>query len=39
MDYTAQGQTVGLAARMEQLAAPGSVYRRRRCGESPEGAE
>src|SRR5262249_30699694 len=26
MDYTAQGQTVGLAARMEQLAAPGRAY-------------
>jgi class 3 adenylate cyclase len=26
MDYTAQGQTVGLAARMEQLAEPGSAY-------------
>jgi class 3 adenylate cyclase len=26
MDYTAQGQTVGLAARMEQLAEPGRVY-------------
>ena len=26
MDYTAQGQTVGLAARMEQLAEPGKVY-------------
>src|ERR1051325_2108167 len=26
MDYTAQGQTVGLAARMEQLAAPGGAY-------------
>ena len=26
MDYTAQGQTVGLAQRMEQLAAPGAVY-------------
>jgi class 3 adenylate cyclase len=26
MDYTAQGQTVGLAARMEQLAAPVEVY-------------
>ena len=26
MDYTAQGQTVGLAARMEQLAAQGSAY-------------
>lgn len=25
MDYTAQGHTVGLAARMESLAAPGSV--------------
>jgi class 3 adenylate cyclase/tetratricopeptide (TPR) repeat protein len=26
MDYTAQGQTVGLAARMEQIAEPGKVY-------------
>ena len=26
MDYTAQGHTVSLAARMEQLAAPGNVY-------------
>jgi tetratricopeptide (TPR) repeat protein len=26
MDYTAQGHTVGLAARMEQLADPGKVY-------------
>jgi class 3 adenylate cyclase/tetratricopeptide (TPR) repeat protein len=26
MDYTAQGHTVGLAARMEQLAEPGTVY-------------
>jgi class 3 adenylate cyclase len=26
MDYTAQGHTVGLAARMEQLAAPNSIY-------------
>jgi class 3 adenylate cyclase len=26
MDYTAQGQTVGLAARMEQLATPGRGY-------------
>jgi class 3 adenylate cyclase/tetratricopeptide (TPR) repeat protein len=26
MDYTAQGQTVGLAARMEQLAEPGKAY-------------
>jgi class 3 adenylate cyclase/tetratricopeptide (TPR) repeat protein len=26
MDYTAQGQTVGLAARMETLAEPGKVY-------------
>ncbi len=26
MDYTAQGQVVGLAARMEQLAAAGSIY-------------
>lgn len=26
MDYTAQGHTVGLAARMESLAAPGCIY-------------
>src|SRR6058998_2810757 len=26
MDYTAQGHTVGLAQRMEQLADPGRVY-------------
>jgi adenylate cyclase len=26
MDYTAQGHTVGLAARMEQIAAPGRTY-------------
>ncbi|MDG2303669.1 MAG: adenylate/guanylate cyclase domain-containing protein [Candidatus Binatia bacterium] len=26
MDYTAQGHTVGLAQRMEQLAAPGTAY-------------
>ncbi|MBW2273970.1 MAG: AAA family ATPase [Deltaproteobacteria bacterium] len=26
MDYTAQGHTVGLAARIEQLTPPGSVY-------------
>src|SRR5580765_7142907 len=26
MDYTAQGQTVGLAARMEQLAEAGWIY-------------
>jgi hypothetical protein len=26
MDYTAQGPTVGLAARMEQLAEPGRIY-------------
>lgn len=26
MDYTAKGMTVNLAARMEQIAAPGSVY-------------
>ncbi len=26
MDYTAQGQTVGLAARMEQIAEPGTAY-------------
>jgi class 3 adenylate cyclase/tetratricopeptide (TPR) repeat protein len=26
MDYTAQGHTVGLASRMEQLADPGKVY-------------
>jgi predicted ATPase/class 3 adenylate cyclase len=26
MDYTARGQTVGLAARMEQLAEPGTIW-------------
>jgi class 3 adenylate cyclase len=26
MDYTAQGQTVNLAARMEQIAEPGEIY-------------
>ena len=26
MDYTAQGHTVGLASRMEQLADPGRIY-------------
>ncbi len=26
MDYTAQGQTVGLASRMEQIAEPGKTY-------------
>ncbi len=26
MDYTAQGHTVGMAARMEQIAEPGKVY-------------
>ena len=26
MDYTAQGQTVGLAARMEQIAEPGKIF-------------
>jgi adenylate cyclase len=26
MDYTAQGQTVGLAARMQELASPGTCY-------------
>ena len=26
MDYTAVGQTVNLAARMEQIAPPGSIY-------------
>jgi class 3 adenylate cyclase len=26
MDYTAVGHTVGLAARMEQMAAPGTIY-------------
>ncbi len=26
MDYTAQGHTVGLAQRMEQLAEPGTAY-------------
>ncbi len=26
MDYTAQGRTVGLAARVQQIAAPDRVY-------------
>ena len=36
MDYTAVGQTTHLAARMEQMAMPGthSADRRRRCGSS-----
>src|SRR3989454_8199459 len=32
MDYTAQGQVVGLAARMEQLAEPGRIYLTRHTG-------
>ena len=37
MDYTAQGQTVGLAARMEQLAASGSVFLTEHTGRLIEG--
>jgi class 3 adenylate cyclase len=37
MDYTAQGQTVGLAARMEQLAAPGEVYLSEHCAKLVSG--
>jgi class 3 adenylate cyclase len=32
MDYTAQGHTIGLAQRMEQLADPGAVYLAERTG-------
>lgn len=37
MDYTAQGHTVGLAARMESLAAPGSVLMTRYTARLVEG--
>ena len=37
MDYTAQGQTVGLAARMEQLAEPGKVFLTRSTAELVRG--
>jgi len=37
MDYTAQGQTVGLAARMESLAEPGKVYLTGRAAERVQG--
>jgi class 3 adenylate cyclase len=37
MDYTAQGQTVGLAARMEQLAAPGEIYLSEHCAKLVSG--
>jgi len=37
MDYTAQGHTVGLAQRMEQLAESGSVYLTDRTGRLVEG--
>jgi class 3 adenylate cyclase len=37
MDYTAQGHTVGLAARMEQLAAPSEVYVSEHCAKLVSG--
>ncbi len=37
MDYTAQGHTVGLAARMEQIAEPGRVYLTRNTASLVEG--
>ena len=37
MDYTAQGQTVNLAARMEQIAAPGHIYLTDRTAQHVEG--
>jgi len=37
MDYTAQGHTVGLAARMEQLAAPDQIYLTEHTAELVEG--
>lgn len=37
MDYTAQGHTVGLAARMESLAAPGTVLMTRHTARLVEG--
>ena len=37
MDYTAQGLTVNLAARMEQIAAPGHIYLTDRTAQQVEG--
>jgi class 3 adenylate cyclase len=37
MDYTAQGHTVGLAARMQQIAEPGKVYLTDHCAALVEG--
>jgi class 3 adenylate cyclase/tetratricopeptide (TPR) repeat protein len=37
MDYTAQGHTVGLAARMEQIAEPGRIYLTRHTAAQVEG--
>ncbi|MGH8455075.1 MAG: ATP-binding protein, partial [Nevskiales bacterium] len=37
MDYTAQGHTVGLAARMEQIAEPGRIYLTRYTATQVEG--
>jgi class 3 adenylate cyclase/tetratricopeptide (TPR) repeat protein len=37
MDYTAQGQTVGLAARLQQIAEGGRIYLSRATGELVEG--
>jgi adenylate cyclase len=37
MDYTAQGHTVGLAARMEQIAEPGRIYLTRNTASLVEG--
>jgi adenylate cyclase len=37
MDYTAQGQTVNLAARIEQIAAPGHIYLTDRTARQVEG--
>ncbi|HXG28804.1 MAG TPA: adenylate/guanylate cyclase domain-containing protein [Nevskiales bacterium] len=37
MDYTAQGHTVGLAARMEQIAEPGRIYLTRHTAALVEG--
>jgi class 3 adenylate cyclase/tetratricopeptide (TPR) repeat protein len=37
MDYTAQGQTVNLAARMEHIAAPGHIYLTDRTAQHVEG--
>ncbi len=37
MDYTAQGHTVGLAARMQQIAEPGKVYLTAHCAALVDG--